>query len=211
MKKIFSLTLFLAVIVLGYLYKDLFLAWIHAGGILSAAVSMLFVAILVFFPVMPFIAVAGIIGAVFGTWEGAVISLSGALLGTMLMFFLSRYGFRDWAQHYLQKYPKAKEYESYFEKNAFLGILFVRLVPVVPAPVVNILCGISWVAWPTFFLASLLGKMPTILIFTFAGSRFVSDKWLSLLIYGGYFLVIMLLSSLYMRKKQGKEMEEATK
>lgn len=202
MKKILMILTFLAIVLVGYTWKDLFLEWIRAGGSISILISILFVAILVFFPVMPFIAVAGIIGAVFGTWTGFTISLSGALLGALIMFLMARYVFRDWAQHYVQKYPKVKEYETYFEKNAFLGIALVRVIPVVPSPAVNILSGISLVPWYTFFTASLIGKIPSILIFTFAGSHYESNKWMSLLIYGIYFLVIMIAAGIFMKKQQ---------
>jgi uncharacterized membrane protein YdjX (TVP38/TMEM64 family) len=208
MRKILAILVFLAVVFIGYTWKDLFLAWIRSGGSIAILVSILFVAILVFFPVMPFIAVTGIIGAVFGTWIGTFISLIGALLGALLMFTMARYGFRDWAQRYVRKYPKAKEFETYFENNAFLSIMFVRIIPIVPSPVVNILCGISLVPWYTFFLASLLGKIPSILVFTFAGSSFVNNRTTSLLIYAVYFLLIGVLTAIYMRKRQlGQEKE----
>jgi uncharacterized membrane protein YdjX (TVP38/TMEM64 family) len=208
MRKILAVLIFLAIVLVGYTWRDLFLEWIRSGGNLAILVSILFVAILVFFPVMPFIAVSGIIGAVFGTWMGTLISLIGALLGAMLMFTMARYGFRDWAQKYVRKYPKAKEFETYFEENAFLSIVLVRVIPIVPSPVVNILCGISLVPGYIFFLASLIGKIPSIFIFTFAGSSFVNNKLTSLVIYGGYFLVIAVLTAIFMKKRPlGSERE----
>ena len=189
---------------LGYLYKDQLVDWIKGGGSMSVIVSIVFVAILVFFTVMPFVVVAGIIGAVFGTIYGSMISLAGALVGALIMFLMARYGFRDWAQRMLQKYPKVKEYESYFEKNAFLGIVFVRVVPVVPSPAVNIISGISRVSLVTFFLASLLGKIPSIVIFTFAGSNCGDNMTASLVTYGVYFVAIMIATSIVMYKRQQK-------
>lgn len=203
-RRIFTILLFVAIVGLGYLYQDQLVEWIKGGGQTAVVVSIVFVAILVFFPVMPFVVVAGIIGAVFGTWIGSLISLSGALLGAVVMFLMARYGFRDWAQRMLQKYPKVKEYESYFEKNAFLGILFVRIVPVVPSPAVNILSGISRVSVVTFFLATLLGKIPSIVIFTFAGSNFGDNKTGSFITYGVYFVAIMIATSYVMYKRQQK-------
>jgi uncharacterized membrane protein YdjX (TVP38/TMEM64 family) len=203
-RRILTILLFVAIVGLGYLYKDQLVDWIKGGGSMSVIVSIVFVAILVFFPVMPFIVVAGIIGAVFGTIYGSLISLTGALVGALVMFLMARYGFRDWAQRMLQKYPKVKEYESYFEKNAFLGILFVRVVPVVPSPAVNIISGISRVSVVTFFLASLLGKIPSIVIFTFAGSNFGDNKTASFVTYGVYFVAIMIATSIVMYKRQQK-------
>ena len=203
-RRIVTILLFLAIIAVGYVYQDQLVDWIKGGGQTAVIVSIVFVAILVFFPVMPFVVVAGIIGAVFGTWYGSLVSLAGALLGAVIMFLMSRYGFRDWAQRMLQKYPKVKEYESYFEKNAFLGILFVRVVPVVPSPAVNVISGISRVSVLTFFVASLLGKIPSIVIFTFAGSNFGENKTGSFITYGVYFVAIMIATSIVMYKRQQK-------
>lgn len=135
--------MFALIIFVAYSQKSLLLEWIEAGGSLSLLFSILFVAALVFFPVVPFIVAAGLIGSVFGVFEGTAVSLLGSLLGTLVMFATARFGFQDWIQATLQKYPKAKEYEVYFEQNAFHSILLVRVVPVVPPPVVNILSGVS--------------------------------------------------------------------
>jgi uncharacterized membrane protein YdjX (TVP38/TMEM64 family) len=164
---------------------------------------MVLVAIIVFFPVVPYVVAAGVIGAVFGMVEGSFIALGGQMVGTMLMFFLARYGFRDWAQQVIAKYPQAKEYEELFEQNAFLAVFLTRVVPVIPAPVVNVLSGVSRIHGGTFFAASLLGKMPANLVFTFAGSLFAEDKLKSFLVYGLYFGTVMVLTFFYL-KKRGK-------
>ncbi|RXT04385.1 TVP38/TMEM64 family protein [Ammoniphilus sp. CFH 90114] len=202
MKKLLTITLFALIIFLSYSQKSLLLYWIEAGGSLSLLVSILFVAALVFFPVVPFIVVAGIIGSVFGVAAGTAICLAGSLLGTLIMFTMSRFGFQDWIQATLDKYPKAKEYESLFERNAFLSILLVRVVPVIPPPVVNILCGVSNVSWIVFTAATFLGKLPSIFLFNLAGSQFETNHWFSFSIYGAYFLVISLCAAIYLKKKQ---------
>lgn len=204
MKKVLPILLFVVIVIVGYMEKEIFLEWIHSGGSLAILISMVFVAILVFFPVMPFPVVAGMIGAVYGTWLGALISLLGAIMGSILMFWMARYGFREWAQRFLKKYPKAATYETYFEKNAFVSILFVRAVPVIPAPVVNIVCGLSRVSWVTFFIASLIGKIPSNLVFSFAGSSFGSSKITSFLVYGIYYLLIFGLMFLTIRRQQNR-------
>ncbi|WCK56547.1 TVP38/TMEM64 family protein [Aneurinibacillus sp. Ricciae_BoGa-3] len=206
-KKTMSILIFILIIIAGYSQKDQLLHWMRAGGSLSICISMLFVAITVFFPVVPFPVLGGIIGAIFGMWEGAAISLAGAMLGTTLLFFLVRYGFRDWAQNYVQKYPKIKEYEQYFENNSFLAILLSRVIPVIPAAVVNIICGLSNVRWWTFFWASVLGKIPNILLVNFAGSHFLQNKWFSIGIYGVYLLIIFIINYIVLYKKMAKSQE----
>ncbi|PLR99289.1 TVP38/TMEM64 family protein [Bacillus sp. T33-2] len=202
MKQYFVILLMIVIAVFGYFEKDTLLAVIEANGPTAIPVSIMLVGLLVFFPVIPYPLLAGLIGSIFGVWQGLGISLVGIAIGTLIMFSMARYGFQNWAQKTLEKYPKAKEYENLFNQNAFLGILIVRIIPVIPSPVVNILCGVSTVSWMKFLVASLIGKLPAVFIFTFAGSLFEDNKKLSFLIYGVYFVVIMLLVSLKIKRGQ---------
>src|SRR5437773_1385358 len=97
-KRVISICILLIIIVIGYLQKDELLHFIELGGKVAVFLSMLLVAICVFFPVIPFPVLAGVIGAVFGTIQGVFVSLLGAMVGTMGLYFLTRYGFRDYAQ-----------------------------------------------------------------------------------------------------------------
>lgn len=192
-KRIISICILLFIIAVGFLQKDELLHLVKQGGTISIFISMLLVAICVFFPVIPFPVLAGVIGAVFGAAQGVWISLAGAMVGTIGFFLLSRYGFRDFAEEKLTKYPKVREYEDFLNRNSFVAILTCRLIPIIPAPVVNIISGLSHVKWSTFFIASALGKIPNILILTYAGSIFSKNKLYSFGIYGSYLLVIFLI------------------
>ncbi len=204
-KRILSLSLVLMVIAVGFLQKDELLTLIKEGGILSIFISILFVAICVFFPVIPFPVLAGVIGSVFGTTQGVFVSLTGAMAGTMGFFFLCRYGFRDYAQSKLMNYPKVQEYEEFLNRNSFVGILTCRLIPIIPAPVVNIICGLSKVNWLTFFTSSTIGKTPNILILSYAGASFSSNKIFSFGLYGGYILIIFIINFIIIYRKMTKE------
>ena len=204
-KRVLSISLLLIVIAIGFYQKDELLTLIKGGGILSIFISMLFVAICVFFPVIPFPVLAGVIGGVFGTTQGVMVSLTGAMAGTMGFFFLSRYGFRDYAQSKLMNYPKVQDYENFLNRNSFVAILTCRLIPIIPAPVVNIICGLSNVNWLIFFTASTIGKIPNILILSYAGASYSSNKLFSFGLYGGYILILILINFVIMYRKMAKE------
>ncbi|NWQ41610.1 TVP38/TMEM64 family protein [Bacillus sp. EB106-08-02-XG196] len=203
-KRILSLSLLLIVIAIGFFQKDELLTIMKAGGVFSIFISMLFVAICVFFPVIPFPVLAGLIGGVFGTTQGVIVSLTGAMAGTIGFFYLSRYGFRDYAQSKLKNYPKAQEYEKFLDRNSFVAILTCRLIPIIPAPVVNIICGLSNVNWLIFFAASTIGKIPNILILSYAGASFSSNKLFSFVLYGCYILIIFIINFFIIYRKMAK-------
>jgi uncharacterized membrane protein YdjX (TVP38/TMEM64 family) len=203
-KKVSTVGILIFIILIGYLQKDALLQIIKEGGPTAILVSILFVAICVFFPLIPFPVLAGIIGAVFGTREGVWISLIGSMLGTMGFFFLSRYGFRDVAQSRLEKYPKVKEYEEFLMRNSFIAILTSRLIPIIPAPIVNIICGLSKVNWLSFFIASTIGKIPNIILLSFVGASFTSNKLLSFGIYGAYILILGIINFMIIYRRMSK-------
>jgi uncharacterized membrane protein YdjX (TVP38/TMEM64 family) len=205
LKRILSIGIILAIIGIGYSQKDVLLHLINEGGSLSIFISILFVAICVFFPILPFPVLAGTIGAVFGTTQGLFISLTGAMAGTTGFFLLSRYGFRDFAQQKLMKYPKVLDYEGFLNRNSFIAILTSRLIPVIPAPVVNIICGLSKVNWFIFFSASIIGKIPNVLLLSYAGASFSSNKLFSFGLYGIYILIVFLLGFFIVYRRISKD------
>jgi uncharacterized membrane protein YdjX (TVP38/TMEM64 family) len=204
LKRILSISILIVIIVIGYVQKDALLHLLYEGGSLSIFISMLLVAICVFFPVIPFPVLGGMIGAVFGTTQGLCISLTGGMAGTMGLFFLSRYGFRDFAQRKLIKYPKVQHYERFLDQNSFMAVLTCRLIPVIPALVFNIICGLSKVNWLTFFIASAIGKIPNILILSYAGASFTDNKLFSFGLYGLYVVVVFLINFVIVYRRISK-------
>lgn len=202
MNKVLSVLIAGCIIALTFIFKEPIIEKIKEGEAIAIPLSMVFVAILVFFPVMPFSLFAGMLGSFFGIWVGVTTSLIGIGFGTMLMFVLTRYGFQEWTQSYIKKHPRIHEYEGHFEKNAFISILLVRLIPFIPSPIVNVLCGLSRIPWHIFISATLMGKMPSIITFTFAGSLFFHNNFLSISIYLIYFLIVGFF---VMKKLQNKE------
>lgn len=200
-KKIVSVLVLILIIAIGFSEKGILIHLLKQGGPIAVFISMLLVAISVFFPIVPFTVLAGMIGALFGTTKAVFISLTGAMAGTILFFFICRYGFKDWAQNMLKKYPKIQKYEEFLNKKAFLAILTARLIPVIPAPVFNSACGLSKVNWRVFFVASALGKIPNIVILSIAGANVTRNIWFSLGIYGSYLLVIFIISFIIAYRK----------
>ncbi|WNS79991.1 VTT domain-containing protein [Domibacillus sp. DTU_2020_1001157_1_SI_ALB_TIR_016] len=203
-KRIVSIAVLAGILLLGITQKEGLLAIVNEGGTYAVLVSMLLVAICVFVPIVPFPVLAGLIGGIFGTAEGVLVTLSGSMIGTMLFFYIARYGFKEWAQAKLDRYPQVKDYEDKLHKNAFLAILLVRLVPVVPSPVVNIVCGLSRVNGFVFLIASAIGKLPNILLLSFAGASFAENKWFSFGLYGVYVLIIMAVNYVIVYKRMNK-------
>ncbi|MEB1809543.1 MAG: VTT domain-containing protein [Bacillaceae bacterium] len=94
----------------------------------------------------------------FGFLYGYLWSLAGNFLGSILIFFLARYGFQFWGQKYNHLKIKQK-----MEKNGFKFILMCRLLPFMPASLVNIVGGISNIKGKDYILGTFIGN--TIFVF----------------------------------------------
>jgi len=201
LKKIPLLLILSFVLFVGITQKGTLIDLIMQGGAPAVVISLLLLTLCVFVPLVPFPVSAGMIGAIFGTIDGTIITLCGSMLGTTILFFTVRYGFREWAQKKLKKYPKIREYEEYLSRRSFLAILTARLIPFIPAPVINIICGLSKVDWKIFIIASTIGKVPYMAVLCYAGANLHQNIWYSVFIYVSYLAIILTINLLVMNRK----------
>lgn len=165
-KKHFSfLTLLLSLSLVIVMYPklqhpDVFQAFIKQWGSLSLFLDLLIITLLMLFPVVPFVLVAGVNTLLFGWVTGFLISLSGSLLGAALGFWLARTLGQAWAQ---PKVAKLGKWGTLIEKNSFSIVFLSRLVPILPSAAVNYSAGLSLMSFPTFLLSTFLGKFPMII------------------------------------------------
>jgi uncharacterized membrane protein YdjX (TVP38/TMEM64 family) len=144
-------------------------AFIKHWGSLSLLIDLLVIALLMLFPVVPFILIAGVNTILYGWIGGFLLSLSGSLIGAALGFWLSRTLGQAWAQ---PKVAKLGKWSKRIEENSFTIIFLSRLVPILPSAAVNYAAGLSLISFPSFLLATLLGKFPMIMWESWVGHDF---------------------------------------
>ncbi|MHB1654054.1 MAG: TVP38/TMEM64 family protein [Desulfitobacteriaceae bacterium] len=160
-------------------------------GWLGILLDLVVLALQAFIPVVPFALLAGINAILFGWIGGFVLSLAGGLTGSALGFYLARNLGQSWAEKQLAKWPKLKVSRTP-SHSSFLLVLGARLLPVLPSAAVNFLAGLSDMKFFSFFLASLLGKIPMVAWEMLVGHdfwQFSFRPWHFLLILGGGTLI----------------------
>ncbi|MBT2657942.1 TVP38/TMEM64 family protein [Bacillus sp. ISL-18] len=203
-KKLMIVILLVSIIGLGIREKSTLILMITQGGFPAMVMSLLLLSLCVFFPIIPFPVTAGMIGAVFGPVKGSIVTLTGSMIGTVLFFFLMRYGYRQWAQRKLKKYPKAQKYQNQLKDNAFMAIFIARLIPIIPAIAVNIGCSLCTVNWKVFFGASVIGKIPNIVFLSFAGASFQHNIRFSVFLYVLYLVSMLVMNIMWVYRKVPK-------
>jgi len=111
-------------------------------------------------------------GAIFGPWVGTLAVNVGATLGATLAFLAARFLLRDWVE---QKFgDRLKPFNEGFSNNAVNYILFLRLVPLFPFFLVNLVSGLTQVPIRIYFFGTMFGTLPGTFVYTNAGSNLAS-------------------------------------
>jgi uncharacterized membrane protein YdjX (TVP38/TMEM64 family) len=149
-------------------------------------------------------------GAIFGSVNGTLIVNVGATLGAVLAFLAARFVFRDWVQEKFGE--KLKPFNEGFSKNALNYILFLRLVPLFPFFLVNLVSGLTQVRLRVYLLGTMFGILPGSFVYANAGSNLARINSLSEIasveVLGAFALlgVFVLIPTIYKRIQGRKNM-----
>ncbi|KJR46926.1 putative integral membrane protein [Desulfosporosinus sp. I2] len=132
---------------------------IYSLGWKGIVLDLLIITAQMLFPIVPFALLAGINVILFGPIAGYFISLTGSVFGSSLGFCLARSLGQEWAKPKLQKLGKWAELP---ESRSFFMVMIGRMIPVLPAAALNYAAGLSSMKFRSYFLATLLGKIPIV-------------------------------------------------
>lgn len=108
-------------------------------------------------------------GFLFGSVLGTLFVNLGATTGAVLAFLASRYLLHDVVE---QKFGKwLGPIQEGFAKNAFSYLLTLRLIPLFPFFVVNLVSGLTRVSVGTYAGATAIGIIPGSFVYAYAGRQ----------------------------------------
>lgn len=194
-KKLGLAALYIGIALVIFRYGDAIITWFQQSDNMLLIIIM--AALMALFPVIPYPVVGGVIGAALGPVPGAIVTWSGSATASILMFLFIRYGYQEWGVNVLHRYKRIGKLTTLFEKNAFLTILFARLIPFIPSIVVNTYAALSRVSFTSYAVASSLGKIPAALLFVTVGDNLISDPKNIIVTIGVYGIFLALSLSAY--------------
>jgi uncharacterized membrane protein YdjX (TVP38/TMEM64 family) len=107
-------------------------------------------------------------GFLFGPWLGTALTVTAATIGATLVFLLAGTIFGPNA---LDRFgEKARTLGDNIRRNAWSYLLVLRLVPLFPFFLVNLVPAFVGVALPTYVLTTFVGIIPGVAVFSLAGS-----------------------------------------
>ena len=108
-------------------------------------------------------------GALFGVVAGTVIVSFASTIGATLAFLSARFVLRDWVQGKFGE--RLRAIDDGLEKDGAFYLFTLRLIPVFPFFVINLLMGLTRIKTRTFFWVSQLGMFPATVVFVNAGTQ----------------------------------------
>lgn len=141
---------------------------------------------------IPGAAVVTLLGAaLFGFWISLVLVSFASTIGATLAFLSSRYLLRDWVQTRFGK--KLTTINQGVEKDGSSYLLSLRLIPVFPFFLINLLMGLTQMNVGRFYLTSQIGMLPGTAVYLNAGTQLANIDNLSDIVSPGVLASFALL------------------
>lgn len=137
-------------------------------------------------------------GLIFGLSKGYVYTVIGALIGATISFYISRKLGRDFVKKITKE--KLDNIEDMIDSNGFFIILMLRLIPLFPFDIISYGAGLTSVKYKDFIIATFIGTIPGILVFTNIGAQSINIGSGSFYMSIGS-LVLLVLISIFLKNK----------
>jgi uncharacterized membrane protein YdjX (TVP38/TMEM64 family) len=116
-------------------------------------------------------------GAFFGLVAGTIIVSFSSTIGATLACFVSRYLLRDWVQSKFG--DKLSRVHKGIEEEGSFYLFTLRLVPIFPFFMINLVMGLTTMRLSTFYLVSQIGMLPGTIVYVNAGRELSKIESLS--------------------------------
>lgn len=131
-------------------------------------------------------------GALFGFWYALFLVSFASSIGATLAFLVSRLLLRDWVQEKFGRQLRA--FNAGFEKDGAFYLFSLRLVPIFPFFVINLLMGLLPIKAWRYYWVSQLGMLPATAAYVNAGTQLGELESASGIISPGLLLSFVLLA-----------------
>ncbi len=133
-------------------------------------------------------------GAMFGLVTGTIVVSFASTIGATLACLVARYLLRDGVQ---KKFgDKLVKINEGMEKEGGFYLFSLRLVPIFPFFIINLVMGLTSIPLRTFFWVSQLGMLPGTIVYVNAGKELAKIDSLSGILSPGLLLSFILLGLL---------------
>ncbi len=140
-------------------------------------------------------------GALFGLVTGTVVISFASSIGATLAFLASRFLLKDWVQSRFKN--KLYAINQGIERDGSFYLFTLRLVPVFPFFIINLVMGLTPIRTTRFYLISQVGMLPGTLVYVNAGTQLAQVDSLKGILSPGLLLSFALLGVFPLLARKG--------
>lgn len=143
--------------------------------------------------------------AIFGWWQGAILSWTSSMAGSALCFYIAKILGRDAVEKITSKFA-LESVDGFFQRYGKHTILICRLLPFVSFDYVSYAAGLTSMSFVPFFVATGIGQLPATIVYSYVGGMLTGGVRMvvtALLVLFALSIFIMLLKRIY-NEKQNK-------
>jgi len=152
-----------------YLHPHFYQSLYAREPLLTAAVYFAIYVVATAFSVPGAAVLTVVAGMIFGLWTGVLLVSFASSLGATLAFLVSRLLLRDWVQTRFRRYLSAVN--RGVERDGSFYLFSLRLIPVIPFWVINLVMGLMPISAFRFYWVSQLGMLAGTAVYVNAGAE----------------------------------------
>ena len=209
---ILSASLILAIIVSvyfqvwQYIKPEILKTYIESFGVWTPIIFCLIYLIAVFIPYAG-TAMTVIAGLLFAPLFGTALVISISTLGSIFPFLVAKKFGHKYIQRKIEK-TKYKKYLIHANKNSFMYVLYMRLLPIIPYALQNYIIGLVDISTKKFIIATFVGLLPGTIFLIYLGNTIVDISTSNLIILGSVSVVAILLPILLKKFTKAEDIIE---
>ena len=144
-------------------------------------------------------------GMAFPTRDALLINLSGIVIEVTMTFLLGKFLGGDYVGKMIQGKKWGEKLMNTKQKNKLSFLFVVRVLPAFPIDFVSLFLGASGIGFIPYFLTSVLGIMPRVILFTILGDgiyKYIPMKLLIIVAISSIPAALIVWLVFYFKKKR---------
>lgn len=182
---------------------DSIISYLRSFGIWAVVISFLLMMFQSIIAPLPAFLITFANAAVFGWWQGALLSWTSAMAGALVCFYIARIAGRDIIEK-MNKNFSMKTIDEYFDRYGRHTILICRLLPFISFDFISYAAGLTAIKPLPFLIATGLGQLPATIVYSYVGSNLTGNTktiMFGLLSMFALFIAIYVFKQIYQNRQ----------
>ncbi|MBU5366240.1 TVP38/TMEM64 family protein [Enterococcus devriesei] len=182
---------------------DSIIGYLRSFGIWAVVISFLLMMFQSIIAPLPAFLITFANAAVFGWWQGALLSWTSAMAGALVCFYIARIAGRDIIEK-MNKNFSLETIDEYFDRYGRHTILICRLLPFISFDFISYAAGLTAIKPLPFLIATGLGQLPATIVYSYVGSNLTGNTktiMFGLLSMFALFIAIYVCKQIYQNRQ----------